>query len=148
MGSGIGSIESALGKLFREAKQEILLTAYSITSGADILFDWLDIALSRGVEIKMIVNHLEGQPPVVIQKLQGLVKKYQHFYLYDFHRDEWVDLHAKLVVADRQIAIVGSSNLSRRGLLTNYELALSITGQVATDIACAVDSIISKLNVY
>jgi hypothetical protein len=52
MGGGAGSIELAMEKLFREAKQEVLLTVYSMSSGADLLFEWLEIALSRGVETK------------------------------------------------------------------------------------------------
>lgn len=145
MGGGIGSIESAMRQLFEEAKQEILLTVYTITSGADMLFDWLEIALSRGVEIKMIVNRLDEIPSPVKGKLQRLQKLYPHLHLYNFALEEQVDLHAKLVVADRKRAIVGSSNLSRRGFLTNYELALTVRGVVAAEIASTVDRLLSVI---
>jgi len=145
MGGGVGSIESAMRQLFQDAKQEILLTVYAVTSGADMLFEWLEMALSRGVDIKMIVNRLNEQTPVVNSKLHYLDSTYPHFHLYDFTSVEYVDLHAKLIVIDRQKAMVGSSNLSKRGLLTNYELALTVEGIAATEIASVVDRLIAKL---
>jgi hypothetical protein len=51
-------IETAIGKLFREAREEIMLTAYSITGGADLLLDWMEEALDRGVRVSMVVNRL------------------------------------------------------------------------------------------
>lgn len=146
MGGGVGSIESAMRQLFQGAKREILLTVYAITSGADMLFDWLEMALSQGVEIKMVVNRLDEQTPVVNNKLRYLDSAYPHFHLYNFTSDEPVDLHAKLIVVDRQKAIVSSSNLSRRGLLTNYELALTVEGKTATEIASVVDRLIARLS--
>ena len=146
MGGGIGSIESAMRQLFQEAKQEILLTVYTITSGADMLFDWLEMALSRGVEIKMVINRLDETAAMVKNQLHHLDSTYPHFHLFNFASDEHVDLHAKLIVIDRQKAIVGSSNLSRRGLLTNYELALTVEGKTATEIASVVDRLIAGLS--
>ena len=145
MGGGVGSIETAMRQLFQDAKQEILLTVYTITSGADMLFEWLEIALNRGVEIKMVVNRLDDLAPGVVYKLHQFKQSYPHFYLYNFKSDDYVDLHAKLIVVDRQKAIVGSSNMSRRGLLTNYELALTVEGHVATQIASVVDRLIGIL---
>lgn len=58
MGACVGSIESALERLFREAKQEIVVAAYAISSGADPLFDWLEAALARGVRARLVINRL------------------------------------------------------------------------------------------
>lgn len=145
MGGGVGSIETAIRQLFQEARQEILLTVYAITNGADMLFEWLELALSRGVEIKMVVNRLDELNSAVNNKLRQVDNAYPHFHLYNFTSDEYVDLHAKLIVVDRKKAIVGSSNLSRRGLLTNYELALTVEGKTATEVASVVDRLIATL---
>jgi phosphatidylserine/phosphatidylglycerophosphate/cardiolipin synthase-like enzyme len=143
MGGGIGSIESAMEQLFREARYEILLTVYAASSSADRLFEWLELALGRGVETKMVVNRLDEQQASVINQLYVLNRAYPHFRLYSFMAENTIDLHAKLIVADRQKAIVGSSNLSRRGFLTNYELALVLEGQTASTIAGAIDRLLS-----
>jgi phosphatidylserine/phosphatidylglycerophosphate/cardiolipin synthase-like enzyme len=144
MGSGIGAIESAIERLFREAKSEITITAYAIGSSTDLLFEWLETALNRGVRINMVVNRLETQPDMVVSYLHRLVESFPHFFLYRFPSDEEVDLHAKVIVVDRRIALVGSSNISRRGLLYNHELSILIRNSAAEDIARAVDLLIAS----
>ncbi len=142
MGGGIGSIESALERIFREARREIALTAYAISGGADLLLEWTEAALDRGVQVSMVVNRLNRQPSDVAGRLRQMVRGYPHFRLYDFTPDEGADLHAKTVVADRRLALIGSSNLSRRGLLTNHELAILVEGPAAADVATALDRLL------
>jgi phosphatidylserine/phosphatidylglycerophosphate/cardiolipin synthase-like enzyme len=145
MGDGLGSIETALERLMREATREILITAYSVTSGADRLLDWLEDALARGVEVRLIVNRVSGQAAVkTIKRLHRLVGTYPYFYLYDFQPDEQADLHAKIFVVDRDRALIGSSNLSRRGLLNNHELAVLIQGVPVRSVASAIDRLVNS----
>lgn len=108
MGSVIGSIETAIERLFREAREEIALTAYSVTGGADLLLDWMEAALDRGVRVSMVVNRLGGQSPEVGTRLRNLAARYPHFRPFNFAPDDDFDLHAKVIVADRRLALVGS----------------------------------------
>lgn len=147
MGSGVGSIESALEQLFREAEQEIALTAYAISSSADLLFDWLEMALARGILINAVINHLTEQPHDVVTRLRRLVTTYPHFHLYDFISEDEADLHAKAIVADRRIALIGSSNFSRRGLLKNHEIAVLVQGPVAAVAAGVLDRLFNSRQV-
>jgi len=48
-------------------------------------------------------------------------------------------LHAKLIVVDRSIALVGSSNLSWKGLILNHELAVLIEGPTAAKVGNLID---------
>jgi cardiolipin synthase len=144
IGSGFGAIESAIEKLFREAKQEITITAYSIGSSTDLLFEWLETALSRGVCINMIVNRLEAQPGAVVNNLYNLMNCFPHFFLYQFVSDDDADLHAKVIIVDRKIALVGSSNISRRGLLYNHELSVLVENPYAENLSRAVDILIAS----
>lgn len=147
MGGGTGSIESALVRLFREATQDILITAYTIGSSADLLFQMLETCLARGVEARLIINRLNSQSPEVITQLNRLNAIYPHFHLYDFDAGENGDLHAKIVVVDRSMALVGSSNLSQRGLVANHELAVLIEGPAAMEIARALDRLLSSRHI-
>lgn len=142
MGSGIGSIESAMERIFREAEHEILITSYAISSAADLMLDWFEAALARGVLIRIVINRINEQPADVISRLESLHQIYPHFYLYGFTDDQEYDLHAKAIVADRKMALVGSSNLSRRGLLNNHELALFVEGKPAEQVASAIDKLL------
>ncbi len=139
MGAGVGSIESAIERLFASAKQEISLTVYALGTNPDSVVTWLEGALSRGVAVRMVLNRSEEQPPAAINRLKRLAASYPHFTLFRFEGQDKGDLHAKVIVADRRLALVGSSNLSWHGMVTNHELALLVEGKAATEIAGALD---------
>jgi cardiolipin synthase len=142
MGSGIGSIESAIERLLAEARNEILLTAYSI-GNADRIFELLESALARGVRVRMVVNRLSEQHESVQRRLERLRQNYPHFVLLPFEpAEERGDLHAKVLVVDRQRALVGSSNLSYNGMVLNHELAVLIEGKESSEIARVIDRLL------
>ena len=144
MGRGIGSIDSALKRLFEGAQYDMSLTVYSITGGADLLLDWMEAALGRGIHVRLVVNRLEDQSAPALARLTRLNAVFPHLHLYDFTSEEGdADLHAKLVVADRRTALIGSSNLSRRGLLNNHEMAVLLEGSTVTEVARAFDLLLS-----
>jgi len=78
-GSGIGSIESAMEHLFSDAKSEILITTYSMSSAADIFLDWLEASLAKGILIRIAINKLTEQNPGVVTRMMGLRNSYPHF---------------------------------------------------------------------
>lgn len=51
-------------------------------------------------------------------------------------------LHAKLTVIDGTVALIGSANISKGALESNYEIMLKVTGQVAIKIS----KMLSKLS--
>jgi len=65
--------------------------------------------------------------------------------VYDFTDPEKRQLHAKIIVADRKKAIVGSANLSWGGMYSNYEIGLLIEGEAAWKLAEIVDTLGIKL---
>ena len=148
MGSGIGSIESAIDDLFRSAEHEILMTVYSISDGTDLTIQWLDSALGRGVEVTMVVDKFDRQPDAVQASLRDFADTYDHFSLMDFHGGQNSALHAKAIVADRRVAIVGSSNMSKRGLLGNFELAVEVCGEAAVAAGQALDALVNSRFVF
>jgi cardiolipin synthase len=140
MGQGIRSIETVLEELLQSAQDEIMITAYAIGNVSDSFFKGLEHTLSRGVRIHLIINHPDKQPDEVLESLRSLSVRYRHFHLYSFeHAGENADLHAKIIVVDRQKALVGSANLSYRGWTTNHELAVLVNGPAAGEIHAAVE---------
>ena len=147
MGSGIGSIESAIVELFGEATNEITLAIYTIGTGADLIYQWLEGALARGIQVTLVVNHLEEQPQGVVTRLRLLTGQYLHFRVFDFLGQGESDLHAKAIVVDHRLALIGSSNISRRGLLTNHEIAVIVDGETAAEAGRAMDALIASSHV-
>ena len=144
MGAGIGSIETALKRLLGGAREDIAITAYSLSGSADPLFEWIEAALMRGVRVKLIFNKLSRLKKSARSRLDLLAKDYPHFHLYDFADKQTYDLHAKAVVADRQKAIVGSSNLSVGGFIGNHEMAIMVEGSAAASVAKVIERLLKS----
>ncbi len=144
MGGGVGSIETVIADLFKTAKSELCISAYVIGNSSDLIFEWLENALQRGIKVKMLINRLDEQPFEVRGRLRNLLINYPHFTLYEFKSTENVDLHAKVISIDRKKALVGSSNLSKRGLISNFEMGLLVEGPVADTITNTLDKLVLK----
>lgn len=143
VGSGVGSLQTALHEAIHLARDEIIISCFSVTSGADAIIAELQAALERGVLVRMIVNHLEEQASAAALELKRMAQIYPHFELWNFRGQEGSDLHAKVLCVDRRVAVVGSSNLSFRGLVASYELGIVLTGTAAETIAERVGSLLS-----
>lgn len=146
MGSGLGSIESALYKLFTQANDEVTIVAYAISHAAPILFQQLIEMLQRGIRVRILINHFTNQPSNVQQQLRFLQQKFPHLLqIYAFtSQNEESDLHAKIVIVDRCYALVGSANLSLRGMMGNHELGVVIEGAGALEVARAIDLLLAS----
>ena len=147
MGAGIGSIETAYVELFIAARDEMLITTFSIGVGHDPLFTWIETALARGVLVRAVINRFRDQPTEVVSRLTRLNEGYRNFELYSFESDPNEDLHAKVVVRDREEALIGSSNLSRRGFVANHELGVVVEGQAAVTAGEAFDHLLNDTRV-
>ena len=143
VGGGVGSLQTALHEAVQSATDEIVISCFSVTSGAQPLVTELHAALRRGILVRMIVNRLAQQAPSAVSELKRLATEYPHFELWDFVGEEGSDLHAKVLCVDRQLAVLGSSNLSFRGLVTSYELGVVVTGPPAQTIAERIGTLLS-----
>ena len=146
MGHGIDSIESEMERMFSNARREIQVVTFSISTRAPELFKMIKLALKNGVIIKMIVNNFDHLHHNIREKLLEM-KKSEGFLLYKYvpkKGDDEDALHAKIIVADRNIAILGSANLSWRGLVSNHEIGVVLHDRTASDVANLVDLLIEK----
>ena len=66
--------------------------------------------------------------------------EYSKIYLFD--SSDMADLHAKIMVADRKVAIVGSSNLTSRGLVWNLEIGFLIEDKSIWKLSEVIDRIV------
>ncbi len=146
MGRGIDSIEKEVTDIFSNARTEIQIMAYSISTRAPELFDLMKLALKNGVTIKLVVNDFDGIKEYTKKKLLKLEasKKFSLFGYVPNKNNNEDALHAKIIVGDRNVAILGSANLSWRGMVSNYEIGVVLHGDVASDVANLVDTLIYK----
>ena len=123
---GVRSTERSMLELIYGAKDELQIISYAITTGANKVLTAIGEALSRGVKLTFVINGNEELSQRIVASLNSLKDKYNHSKIYVFNSGENVDLHAKIMVADRKLAIIGSSNLTSRGLIWKLDSLLKI----------------------
>jgi cardiolipin synthase len=120
--------ESLVALLFAARERIWVVTPYFVPD--EILARALDIAARRGVDVRLVVpyrsNHVSADLARVgflrqIHDAGGTILRYKP-----------VMMHAKVIIVDDDLAIVGSANMDMRSLFFNYEVALYLysAGQV------------------
>jgi len=72
IGGGAGSVEDAMIRAISIARHEMLLTAYTITSGSSKIIDKVESLVATGITAKLLVHRFRDQEPVVQDRLQSL----------------------------------------------------------------------------
>lgn len=142
LGRGFSSIWSLVKDSMSEAESEIQIAAYAIGENSDEyeFFELLEDVLARGIRVLMVVNKFSNQRESVRKSLLELARKYQSFVLKSFNpQDKREDLHAKLIVVDHSTAMVGSANLSFKGMVANHEIMVKMSGKTAYSIGELLD---------
>jgi phosphatidylserine/phosphatidylglycerophosphate/cardiolipin synthase-like enzyme len=144
LGGGLPAVERTFAELVASAEREILVTVYSVTLGSERIWQEIDKCLATGVRCRLVVNELHKQDSQALALIERLAKRYQAtFELFNFEEDdERGGLHAKILVVDRSVALIGSANLSHRGLVTAHEMAIVVRGPTVEMIAAGVDRLL------
>jgi len=133
-GTGLRAIEPVMQEMIGSAQSHIHLLAYLIRESALPLLELLGHALARQVRLTLVINKLSQQPDVVRDRLK-LLGGQPGVEIADFDDPGGGQLHAKVLVADRKRAVVGSANWSWGGLIANHEIGLMLEGDLAWTLA-------------
>ena len=139
----VGNIGSSVEQIMSEAQKEIHILAYVISKHADKFMNILERSLESGVKVTLVINRLAEQDEKIKSQLFSWSKIFPYFKLVNFDRKGKI-LHAKVVVADRDKAVIGSANFSWGGLSANYEIGVLVRGKDAWMLSKMADNIISK----
>lgn len=140
-GRGFRAIEPVLMEIVQSAREEIYVAAYVVTPLATRLLDMLEKALEKGIRVTAVIDDLENQPSEINKKLRNMSDKFKNMRLVSFCDPEGGHLHAKAIIVDRRVAVIGSANLTWGGLVANHELAFLVYGDEAWNIASLLDAI-------
>ncbi len=152
-GNDVGQIGRSLSDLMAETRTELIIVAYRFTIAVQDFREAFERVLSRGCRVCLVLDC----PPEAASDDSS--NEYLHRKIVEFPNLEVWDflgtpvqgssvghvgqLHAKVVVADRRKAVVGSANFSRNGLLENHEIAVLVQGKPALAVAKSVDRMLS-----
>lgn len=112
--------ESLISLLFAAQRRIWVVTPYFVPD--EILVRALELAARRGVDVRLLIpsrsNHLTADLARVgylrqVANAGGMILRFRP-----------VMLHAKLILLDDDLAVVGSANMDMRSLFLNYEVAL------------------------
>jgi len=138
-------LSDALIRVFDEAEEElILVSAYLIPTPE--LEEAIERAEKRGVEVKILTNSLRSNNHLTahsayrkhIHRLVGhgadvhevrAMAKDRHVYMDMPVENKLLGLHAKFIIIDESISVIGSANLDSRSLRLNTEVALVIRSE-------------------
>ena len=133
------SLFNATKHLLEKAKDTLYITSpYIEAGGIGNLLSSLMGALNRGVRVVILGGNLGNVGSIGSQALEqirreaigccGRLDIYTSTASTDAPRDEHPLLHAKLVVADGEFALVSSANLTTYGQLSNFEVGAVVQG--------------------
>ncbi len=128
-------------ELVQRARDEIHILAYVMTRQALPLLEAIDSALARGVKTTIVLNVIPNQQVELESELNSLVRMYPHAIVRYFDQADGSQLHAKVLVADREQAVVGSANYTWGGFVANHEIGVLLSGEAAWELARLADKL-------
>ncbi len=130
-----------------KADSSIQISSFSTGHDSDEMRRFFNILEKKLVEptmeINMIIND-DGKnntvTPFARKKIQELEFDYPKKFFPQFFQQTKINnlnkiLHAKLIVIDGTTALIGSANISKGALESNYEIMLKVNGDVAVDLS-------------
>ena len=117
-------INNAVKEIVENAKKSLLITGYSISEFVEDIIDTIIEKSQRGLFVKIFINDLSKQKS--IDKLLRYQGKFLQLYNYANNDDKMAALHAKIILADGERAIISSANLSYHGMSGNIDMGTLI----------------------
>lgn len=143
LGGGFESIGSVFRAALSEAETEVMIGTYSMSGATGYVYECIEETLKRNVRVVLFINRFNSQDKSAKERIMNLKYSYMNFEVYSFESENNIeDFHAKVTVVDRKRAIIGSSNISRRGFTTNHEIAVYVEGKIADEAARALEKLI------
>ena len=130
----------------KSAKVSIQISAFSLgekNEDVEQFFQILEEKLKAEKGVQLIVNDIQGKSVgEYSRKFIRKLRKYPTCTVSDYKPAKEGDLlHAKIIVIDRKFALVGSANISRHAMFSNYEIMLKISGKAVAIIANLLDNL-------
>jgi len=118
---------AAVIELIDSAREEILLVSFA-TQTEPTISDALEQAVARGVAVALLAERPQDNPAYssVRTPFPGLRALRLHWP--GDARPPGTSLHAKVIVVDDRVALVGSANLTSRAIEDNLECGILIHG--------------------
>lgn len=126
-GSGAGLTAATIIDLIGQARRQILIVSYA-TQSEPAIKDALTAATARGVEITILAERHDDNPGYTSTGTPFPGLKALRLRWPASRRPPGAALHAKIIVVDDSIALVGSANFTSRAMASNLECGILVRG--------------------
>ena len=149
----VGDIRELFFNTLKHVESNVKITTYSLgrdNNEVNEFFDILEDLVKSQREVRIIVND-DGKKDGTCslhakKKISSLAKKYpEKFFHQYFNSTRTKILHAKLIIVDNKTALVGSANISRNALVSNYEIMLKVGEPAAATFSLMFDKFSEEL---
>lgn len=132
-------VASVAESLIDAARFELIVVTYALTEGAEFLLRRVIAAQKRGVKTQLILD--EGSEKVRLLKvLWGSTPLPEIYVLAE--GSHLRTLHAKVILRDREEALIGSANVTWSGMRNNLEMGALLKGPSVASFADALHDLI------
>jgi len=155
---GSGYREAIINLIGRTRERLILLTPFVDLAGVGGLLGPLLSAMLRGVEVTLLTHDALNIASYTSRAIEELRREAEriggNLSVYSGEsgtaRDRQTHplLHAKLVICDRQVILIGSANLTSHALASNLEAGVMLGAEAAEEAVPIVDEMIAANCVY
>lgn len=145
-GSFLRSTREVIREILRNARHDLLLTGYWISAGSESegiieeIIENLGLAAKKGIHVTLVLDERPRSDATdnmrVLRQAWPLGCPQPMIFTWRLpHDDQHLKLHAKVIVADADDALVTSANLTSYALDKNMEMGIRVSGAPARAIA-------------
>jgi len=143
----VGDIRDMFYNTLKDAESNVKITTFALgrdNNEVNEFFEILEDLLRNQREVRIIVND-DGKKDGTCslhakKKISRLAKNFpENFFYQYFPSTKSKILHAKLTIVDDKIALVGSANISKNALVSNYEIMLKVGSPAAATFSLMFD---------
>jgi len=125
-----------------------LVSPFLEARGVGRLLQALHAALAKGVHVQVVTHGVESVTTQASRALEQLRRESSllraNLTVYAVKPDAGLLVHSKLIVADEAVATLGSANLTDRGLSTNFEAGVVLSGSAAAEIVRMIERLMQS----
>lgn len=136
-------------------QRSVQISTYSLgedNEEVNEFFNLIEELLKSERNVVIIVNDNQkgscsDHAKITMRKLKKIFPNRFSYHLFNSKSNATLGklLHAKLVVVDSKIALVGSANISKGALVSNYEIMLKISGDAVSSLSLMLDNLVEIL---
>jgi len=123
IGYGVRSFRSVISELITNSLSKLIMTAYVLTNIE--IVEEIRGALNRGVVVEIYLYD-DGKEITQTEAVHQIINLKQEFPYLDIIFIKSKVLHAKIIIADSRVVLVGSANLTLPAMVSNYEMGFLI----------------------